>query len=427
MIRVLILLILISCTKDPSDLPGSIAPKSITHELVPYAKEATPGSAADELFQEKLEQTLENKLKKTDRLKLYQNGEAFGALQSMLNSADKFFLMNVLSFDCDAASEPFVKNLEYKVKAGLDVRLITNKFFGYLTKSCLNRLEASGIKVSLARTHSSYFINDKNELLIGSQSVARMFINADGFNSLDRDMMLFASGEVVTDAIQDFTSNWIETEGGGEDLIKILQTKKMHADKLDLKEKADYCRFTAERPASGISDIQHTWESLIESSKQEIIFSGVRVEAEKSSIASKLKDKSKIVDVRYIGNGLLSGDGELTMVIDEWISDYPLFSGLLSKIREWDSVRVAKDNREQYLKLMHQSKIKFYTFHQFIHYKVWAFDYPAFFIGSANLDETKFGKVSEAGLFCLSPEIYKELRTFLERDMRNSTIYEGGK
>ena len=98
----------------------------------------------------------------------------------------------------------------------------------------------------------------------------------------------------------------------------------------------------------------------------------------------------------------------------------------MNDLKEWDRYRVAKSYRRQYQELQKNSRISVFTYFNFIHYKVWSFDGWGTYVGSANLDENKLGKLSEAGVFCIDENLGKSLSVELQRDHLNSTIYENG-
>ena len=395
-------------------------------------------------YQKHLDMLLDNKLVKVDSLQLFQNGDSYLPLLQMIEKTKKYFYINLLSFSCDESTEAIVQQLIAKARSGVDVRMIINKGFSYLSLSCLKRLKDAGVKLVKTKAHSSYFINDQQELMIGSQSVAKMFYLSDGFNSLDRDMMIYTKGPLALDALKDFLSSWIEENNSFtstefqsdvtryQDLLKeeYLQKKRSDVPYAEAMIKPDkVCRFISERPSMGIKDIQTFWKEQVKINQKELFFSGVKVEVGDGSLGRIIKDKSKNgVSTHYLGNGYDSGNGELTMVLNEWILNFkkkswPFLASLLEKINDWDKSRLARKNQEFYNRLKENASINVWAYFNFIHYKVWLFDHPGFFIGSANLDESKFGQVSDAGIFCFDSHLHHELKAQLLRDRLNSVLY----
>lgn len=447
--KILLLLVLtqLGCSKgSDSDLFGSKMPvKGISKELPEVPVEAGIQSQSLSVeFQKHLDKVLDTELVQANTLQLYQNGESYRPLLKMIENSKKYFYMNLLSFTCDDVAEEMVQSLEKKAGAGVDVRLIVNKGFSYVSLSCLSRLEKAGVKIVKNKTHSSYFINDQQELMIGSQSVARMFFLADGFNSLDRDMMLYAQGALATDAFKDFISIWVQDgkeislEESQKDLslyqqlLKADYENKLRGESLykNKNVKAEKsCRFVAERPSSGLKDIQTLWIELVKNNQKELFFSGVKVETGEGELGKLIKKKSLAgMQTHYMGNGYSSGNGELTMVIEEWLaslkkSSFSFLAPVLEGINLWDKKRLVLNNQKLYDSLKDQGNINVWGYFNFIHYKTWLLDNPGFFVGSANLDESKFGIVYEAGVYCLDEKIHKELKSQLMRDQRNSSLY----
>lgn len=429
------LLFLASCGKESSeDLPGTKLPISGIVKTLPVIKAESfdPGNKfLSAKFNQELDLLLGEELISVDSLSLYQNGESLAPIMNMISHSKKFFYMNLLSFTCDESSERIVAALENKAHANVDVRLIINKGFSLLSHSCLKRLERSGVKILKVKTHSSYFINDEQELLIGSQSVARMFLNSNGFNSLDRDMMIYSKGDIATSALFDFTSIWLEEGPFDEALFNVYKAYRPH-----LKKKSKYnlgCRFIAQRPKLGTKNIELLWDKLISNNQKEIYFSGVKVDIGEGRLGKLLKEKSNEgMDINYIGNGYLSGNGEFSMVLDEWIADlkkgaFSFLSPVVEGLNIWDKRRVALESKKLYDLLLANSKVNIWNYFNFIHYKVWLFDGPSFFVGSANLDESKFNEVYDSGLYCQDLVVYGQLKSELLRDKNNSVIYRGHK
>jgi len=343
--------------------------------------------------------------------------------------------MNFLSINCDKSTESWIKSVESKAKSGVLVVLAVNKYFKYLDLQCLKRLEFSGVQILDAKTHASYIVNDQYEVLIGSQNVARMFFEADGFNNLDRDIMAYLNGSLSLDLAHHFLSSNSEMKSqDAEKLIQFLNlnvelsnTTLIHEEKKDREQ--SWCKLVSLNPKLGIDEFHQVWENLIDSSEREIIFSGVKVDIDRFDLGNKLKNKSnKFVTVKYLGNGYLGGNGELTMVLNEWIQNLKVsgwgpISALVEKIRDWDLQRNAFERKKEYDILLNESKIQIYNYFNFIHYKVWFFDKTYFLIGSPNLDVVKHGKLEEAGILCRDPIEGDGLISNLTRDEKNSVEY----
>ncbi|MFA6238174.1 MAG: hypothetical protein WC635_12650 [Bacteriovorax sp.] len=441
-----LLLLASGCSKGPGEklFGKNFRMEGITKELPKLSAEKfITSKMLGSDYQKSLDTLFDTELVKVETLHLYQNKDSYRPLLDMIRNTKKYFFMNVLSFTCDNVTEEMVGQLELKAKSGMDIRLIVNTGFSYLSMPCLKRLRNSGVKIVKARTHSSYFFNDQQELMIGSQSVARMFFLADGFNSLDRDMMIYATGPLASDAYRDFISIWSEHAEKDYDkradlnyyqeLMKNDYAKKNRGSSLYTKSALTpdrYCRFISERPNLGVKDIQVLWKELVNINQKELFFSGVMVDIGAGDLGHLIKAKSNQgMSVHYLGNSFQSGNGELSMVIDEWMANirkgsFSFIAPALEKFNQWDKTRLALKNQKLYDALKSNASISVWGYFNFIHYKVWLFDHPGFFIGSANLDEAKFGEISDAGIYCMDAGIHQELKQMLERDKMNSMLYQ---
>lgn len=408
-----------------ANLPGVNLPaKGIDKNLPELAPSASVSFSP--ALEKKIKEQMENTPVPVQDLKLFQNGESWVPMLAMINRAQKFLYLNFLSFTCDERTEDMVRAIESRARANVDVRLIVNKGFSILSKSCLDRLEKSGVKVLRTKAHSSYLINDAEELMIGGQSIARMFFNSNGFNSLDRDMMISAKGAIASQAIKDFVGIWYEESTEDLGLIKVYR------DSLNWKSESSNsrCLFASQRPKEGVRELEKLIQLAVSENKQELYFSGAKVDSGDHKIGKLLQQKSiNGMQVHYIGNGYLSGNGELSMVFDEWSqylknSAFSFFAPVIEGIKLWDNRRVALENKKLYDHLVGDSSIKIWTYFNFVHHKVWLFDGPAFLVGSANFDQEKFQSVTDAGIFCLDQSVHDQLKKELLRDKRNSVAYE---
>lgn len=349
-----------------------------------------------------------------NKVQLYQNGQAQEPLKNLISNANKFLFIELLSIDCDAATEPFIQLLESKAKQGAAVHLIVNKMYSLFSRSCLQRLEKAGVQIQKQKTHASYWINDQNELLIGSQSLARMFLLADGRNFLDRDLMAYAQGPVATEAALDFIEAWNEP-------LPLIKSRLLESRQLQVptKNQEGLCFFLSEDPNKGLKSLSNTLQYWTSLAQKEIFFSGVKLEAGELPLTqqireSLLKAKERGLSVSYLGNGPQGGNGELTMVLNEWIAKYPFFSGLLTWLRDLDSRQRVKKHFAEYEKY---SGLPIFMYDQFLHYKVWNFDNESLLIGSANLADESFNKFYEAALFCRDKNLSLEWKKAQELDL----------
>ena len=356
--------------------------------------------------------------------KFYHDGDVKEPLASVIESASKYLHMEWLSVACDSATEPFLKQMEEKAAAGVGVRMIVNKTYSWLSFPCLRRLEKAGIEIVKAPTHSSYIVNDRGQMLIGSQSLARMFLNSTGTNGLDRDSMLYVEGTAARDAARDFASNWNGNKASSQARIEPPAHKDM--------KPTEHCYFLSQKPNGAKRDIENALAQFTLTAKKSIFLSGVKISGRKDAdspsgrILRSLKLKARAgVTVEYLGNGPEGGNGELTMVLNEWIQDSPyrpVREGL-KLLRDWDSRRTTEKHFSSYRDFLTEKNMTVWNHDQFLHYKIWSFDKETIFVGSANLHDDSWNDFYEAGVLCRDRKLASQLEKKLALDRANSSVF----
>jgi phosphatidylserine/phosphatidylglycerophosphate/cardiolipin synthase-like enzyme len=372
-----------------------------------------------------------------NELKVFQNGSVSDPLRQLIGNSEKFIFVQLLSLACDSATEPFLTELERKSRAGTDVRLIVNKSYAWLSFLCLQRLSRANIKIQRLPTHSSYWVSDKGELLIGSQSLARMFLLSDGKNNMDRDLMLYARGALATDALRNFLSIWLDHNSEIDESLRaeLTHTREALASEISqgsrrsTSENTKSCRFLSQKPNGTERSYEQTIQTLITNSEQKIIFSGVKfdwgstTESPATQILVSLQKQSKSeVDVHYLGNGAAGGNGELTMVLNEWIQGSWLWQPL-TWFRDFDSQRKNQQRSGQYRLLLQDSNIKVWNYSNFLHYKIWSFDNQAMVIGSANVSDESFNDNYESAVLCFDQNLQQNFENELLQDRASSALW----
>lgn len=350
-------------------------------------------------------------------VQLYQNGLVKKPLSDVISRAEKFLLIQLLVIECDASTEPFIQLIEKKAQSGTSVYLILNKSYAIFSKSCLRRLEKAQVKIQKQNTHASYWVNDQSELLIGAQSLARMFLESNGRNNQDRDLMAWAQGPVALEAILDFTSTWTEP------LIDIQNFALEKRQESDPQDKT--CYFLSENPSRGLNSWSNTLLYWSTHARKNIFFSGVKIDSGDNKKTQKIREAllnatERKVSVQYLGNGAAGGNGELTMVLNEWMERFPAWAGALKWIRDWDAKNRLNKHHAEYKKW---PQINILEHDQFVHYKVWKFDQESLLIGSGNLADESFEKFHEAALFCRDKSLVQEWEKAQSEDISNSTPF----
>lgn len=363
-----------------------------------------------------------------NHLEIFQNGSSQKGIQKVIEDSQKFLLIQLLSVECDSATEPFIQLLEKKAAQGVRIYLLINKLYSLLSGSCLQRLEKADIHIKKVKTHSSYWVNDQNYLLIGSESLARMFLLSDGRNNLDRDIMVGAQGPLSTDAILDFTHVWNE---GLQDIKDEALTRRQQEIKIFKREFSSQnsekspCFFLSENADLGLKSWSDTLIYWASQTKNTLFLSGVKIDSSHEALQKKLIEAAvRGVSIQYLGNGPGGGNGEFTMVLNEWIEKKSIFTGLLTKLRDWDSKRQLESHYSSYNQWLDHENMQVFLYDQFLHYKVWNFDNEALLVGSANMANESFKKFHEAAIFCRDKNFLAEWKKAQNIDLQNSEPFQ---
>jgi phosphatidylserine/phosphatidylglycerophosphate/cardiolipin synthase-like enzyme len=418
--------------KPPADPRKSVTQKFSEHFL------------SDPAFQARLDQLTGSELTRNQAIRLHQNGEAFPVMKGLAERAKSFLFVNMLSVTCDEASEPLLSTLESRARQQVDVRLLVNKSYAWLDRACLKRLERGGVSVVRGETHASYVVSDQDELMIGSESIARMFARSDGYGRLDRDLMLYVKGPLATDALHDFLSAWEESrsgDGSGRpslELVAAYKAKKARELEAGVRGPASYsrwlkgepeglCRFAGQKPGKRGTAMTDLMIALTKSARNGIFLSGVQLG--ESPVATALNERAREgLPVDFLGNGWEAGNGELTMLLDEWIEERKAngqhrMARALELVRDRDRKYTTRNAMAGVSELVHAPGFSAWAHFNFLHYKAWSFDHHGVWVGSANPDRKGYEKFYEAGALCLDSGLARDFAIQREIDLANSVPY----
>ena len=395
---------------------------------------------ADASYQAELDELTHSDLTLNEDVQLYQNGQALQPMKELVAHSKKFLFINMLAVACDGATEELLHAIEEKSQAGVDVRLVVHTNYALLSIPCLKRLRRANIQIVKAKTHSSYLVNDQGEALIGSESLARMFINSTGYNFLDRDMMLRVKGPIAADVLKNFLSVWDANRSASDrsiadyvgtyknqvasELRNGLRGQQNYAGWLNSAAPRALCRFAAQQPGGRLTALSDLLMSLVTNAKQRISASGVTVGRIPLTLALRASAAAG-VQVDFIGNGWDGGNGELTMVLDKAIDDR-LSTGslgsakLLSLLRLWDMRTQSRNRFYSYQDYASQPHFTVWNYFNFVHYKAWSFDRYGVWVGSANPNEQAFTNFNESGVMCIDARLAAAFSTQLALDLANS-------
>lgn len=397
-------------------------------------KTAEENWANDVEYQEDLDRITGHELTKNDSIEIVPNGKVVKPILKVIGDAKQFVFVNVLSLVCDESTEPVIHALEERAAAGVDVRVILNQSYAALAKSCLQRMRDHQIEILTAPTHSSYYLNDQDEVVLGAESMARMFFKSDGYNFLDRDMMLSIHGAVTTDVIKNFISVWDEKRPRDLRDVRLPASVYLAKRESELKQNRrarDYagwlgagsknlCRFAEQMPDGKNRSMENLLVSLVEKTKEKIILSGVKFDADSPVFKGALARAREGVDFDFLGNGWEGGDGELTLYLDELIQKNPMLSSYLRFLRNADVNRIARKRAQAVAPLAGLPHVALWSFFSFLHYKVALFDHDGFWVGSANPDWDSVTGYDESGIFCMDKSLNQAISDTTQIDLSNS-------
>ncbi len=398
-------------------------------------------SAPSSTLTRKLDELTTSEMTLNSNVRLFQNGDALAAMKSLVENSKKYLFVSMLSVICDDSTEDLLQSMEQKAKTGVDVRLTVNRQYSILSWSCLNRLKKSGIDVLKNSTHSSYLINDQDEVMIGSESFSRMFFKSNGHNGLDRDLMLGIQGPVATDVLKNFLSIWDRDRSSeNRDIlpgIREYNDKITHEIRSGARGQRNYqkwlasdsprglCRFADQKPDRSSTGISKLLEALIQNSKKRIFFSGVTIQNNPLLVPLHEAARRGVV-VDFFGNGWIGGNGELTMFLDELIQEQKEKGNLrVAQLLDWLKIRdmdqQASKRLQSYKELLVSPRITVWQYSGFVHYKAWSFDHLGVWVGSANPTPASFENFDESGVLCIDSKLSENFAQQVSADLANSS------
>ena len=177
------------------------------------------------------------------------------------------------------------------------------------------------------------------------------------------------------------------------------------------------------------TEISGLWLSWVENSAKQIVLSGVKVD--ENLVIQAIRNRAqKGVSVAFIGNGWSGGNGELTMLLEEWAQnfnkrEFRRISNILEKLRDLDRDLQTEKRSRAYASLA-ASGVASWLHFNFVHHKIGFFDRAGVWIGSANPNKDSYFKSYESGIFCLDNKLSREVSKMVELDMANSVPWPHG-
>ncbi len=403
--------------------------------------------------------------------RLLANGGSFQEKMRLVADAKDHLYIAVMFWACDSTADALTDALGARVRAGVDVRLMTEGLYREtITRRCIDRLEAAGVKVVSNRDalhpktfgavlHWKVWIRDGEELILGGQNIGDYESRSDGFNFLDRDNDVLVEGPAVTDA----EAAWIEAwqARGGEGGLERAQVAAVAAKAMQVEARvrgeANYarwlgdpatrmqgnCRVLMQGVNAAIQPIAPVVQAYLEASQRQVVFSsptvrydfrdpanaedhGLYIHRLMAELGGAERPGRKVV---VITNGVGGGIGESST----WLRarrdgalrerQWTLYA-LSREFIELAARRAAIANRAVTRSLAQNPSVEVWTYFQYIHTKVWLFDRLATMVGSWNLETNSADKNPEAAILCLDQPLRDEVEADLALALVNSVPEE---
>lgn len=388
---------------------------------------------------------------------LLANDAAYREKLRMIADTRDHLYISVMFWACDASANALGDALAERVRAGVDVRLMTEGFYREtVTRRCVDRLEAAGVKIEShydalkaptfgSVLHWKVWIRDGEELIVGGMNIGDYENRSDGFNLWNRDTDVRVRGPAVTDAEQAWIAEWTRRGGaGGTERAAARAAERREEERAEGVRGAEHyegwlsdpnermrgnCRVLLQGVHARPQAIGPVLEAYVRASTRQIVFSSPTVRYDHHARANTenghlcvhrlmraLHDQPgrRVV---VLTNGVGGGMGESQM----WL--HARRDGAL-RAHQWGWYQISRQftelvarratiaTRDVTLRLAENPGVEAWTYFAYLHTKAWLFDRTASMVGSWNLDENSADLNPEAAIICLDAP----LRDALERD-----------
>ncbi|HTL11461.1 MAG TPA: hypothetical protein VL588_03175 [Bdellovibrionota bacterium] len=448
-------------------LPKSVYFKGFSDEdpnLAPWA-ENHPFFEPD--FQKKLDSLTGTQLTSGNVVQVLPNNTSFQAKLQLIRNTRHSLHIGVMFWACDESAGLLKDEIEKKIKAGVDVRLSTERFYReFLGRRCVDRLEQIGVKVlvvddtfhsasSGAAYHQKIWIRDGGEeMILGGMNILDYENESTGFNHMNRDTDAHVVGPVAYDAEQSYYRLWKRyshdphvlqwADEGIADVQAIknaqaaqgLRGQDRYADWLGHVDTRmnGLCRVNVQGSMYRVEPIGPIIEEHLRAAKKLSIFSTPDITFSLTDPANAgLMDSSigritKLLwnrkgpgdpQVRMLTNGEGGGAGEVSIWMQYRALEAQGMNNEFARrfMKQWRNVvsrRAAMANRQHSREVMGVNpNFQALTYMYYIHAKQFLFDRLVSVVGSWNLDHNSADLNSEVALTCMD----QNMRLGLEHDM----------
>jgi phosphatidylserine/phosphatidylglycerophosphate/cardiolipin synthase-like enzyme len=417
----------------------------------------------DPRFQDSLDSGTGTVLTFGNRLELLQNGNALREKIRLVKEAHRYILGAVMALSCDPSSIPLIEALEEKVRSGVPVYLMIERFYGTtLFKACARRLRRAGVRMlevndkwrsqtRLSFFHAKFWVRDGIEAIAGGQNVAVYENLSSGYNGLNRDTDIRVEGPAAIDFASGFLRLWTDRRAPDETLSSLgreieddrAMQERDHARGRALYEKKlgdpstrmhGVCRVLVQDAGRRNLSIAEVLKTHILGSGHSIFITTPEVkfhldprpELLLDSVFLALRERAAAgIPVEFLSNGVDGGNGELTaglrMGLEHALqSGRPVRASLYRWILGFEPAMNARDHRKHLSKLRETPNLRAWTHFNYIHAKLAYIDRTVTFVSSLNLDHASVDRNTEAGIVCMDHHLSSEMEPQLALDFSNS-------
>ncbi len=398
-----------------------------------------------------------------NEVKLLANNSAYLEKIRFIREAKSYIFISIMTIWCDQSSEVLTDELIKKAQEGIDVKIITETFYGkFASRGCISKLKKNGVEVLYVSDllkaggmmHSKFWIRDGIEAILGGENIIRQDNIGTGFNGNNRDSDLLLKGPSVTDLMDRFIAMWNKYKKKKNSVMDSYQNIVSEKMKMEIakgnrgqnfyqewladpnKRMTGLCRVAVQGAKADPISIAKIQIELMKAAKQHVVFSSPtvmfnlknKVKFDNDLFISILKAKAakENVMVDILSNGYGGSEGEVTIMLNDLKNKFKMkgknfWARAVERYIINSSILNVTLFRKQLFNLTAVSpNIRSWEYFQYIHAKQYLYDHIVGSVGSWNLDMRSANKGHETQIFCQDSKLVSELENQFVLDMANS-------
>ncbi|MCC7440582.1 MAG: phosphatidylserine/phosphatidylglycerophosphate/cardiolipin synthase family protein [Bdellovibrionales bacterium] len=424
-------------------------------------------------FQKNIDRLTGTQLTYGNRLTMLPNSQAYAAKMDLVKRARRSLYVGVMFWACDATSSALRDELVKKMREGVEVRLVTERFYReFLGRRCIDRIEQLGIPVlvigdsfnsetSTSAYHQKFWIRDGEEVILGGMNILDYENEASGFNGMNRDTDVRVVGPSAKDAQASFMRMWKRYSTAqaqrdwADERLRETEAEQAAEAARGVRGQANYatwlgspetrmngiCRTNFQGTMARVEPIAPVVEEHLRAARKLTVFStpditfslddpanAEHLDSRIARIMRLLTERNSSTDpvLRMLTNGEAGGAGEVSIWMQYRTMEAQQHGSAFAEqfMRQWKTVvsrRAAAGNRKHSTEVMHQNpQFRAYTHMNYVHEKVFLFDRIASFISSWNLDLNSADINHEVSVTCLDESLRQQLEHELALDLANA-------